>query len=605
VSDGAPISQEIKLPTDSTELGKAVQKLDQLIAAMGKSGEAAKTHGKKVETATQQVRHEFGQMGHAAQYAKTELKDLMEFTGILAGIELMKKLVESVIDVGKEAITAAAAAERMNRVIDSASGGKVAGKENRDWLAEFSKKTEFSEKQSEGAFVDLKRVGTSDQQAKLVIKAAADIAAVSKNKDEAFDATVSAFARLERTNKISNRTLAPLGLGEKDFAALPQFAGMNKKQIKAGIEKGSVTKNDLYALIMARTQEKAIGEKAAGNADLLGTKLSKLSELPEKFYKKLADTAAIRTLTKALDGVLEKLDPESPKGKQISQFLEHIFVEGADLAGKLGEAIDEIDFGQIGDVIKDDVIPAIKTMIDLIGPAVRLLEKTMTGLHEGARLLRDPFGVVRDVATGKITQSAHQQLAEKGALPSTQEHSTASDLTGNTLLSKYTPLGYLQDTVFNPEWWKTKAKAIPEGTAAGIREGTPDVAAAASEMGNQSHEAFMGPAGIDANSPSRKFHYGGQMMGEGVALGYESKADRIMAAMTSTGGPRVTTGGTSSTAGGGRGAVHLSFSDGAIQIHVASHGDKSEVAGMVRDELGKSLVPMLVDALESAQDGAA
>jgi hypothetical protein len=73
--------------------------------------------------------------------------------------------------------------------------------------------------------------------------------------------------------------------------------------------------------------------------------------------------------------------------------------------------------------------------------------------------------------------------------------------------------------------------------------------------------------------------------------------------MTSTAGPQVSGGSTSST-GGGRRGVHLSISDGAISINVASHGDKSEVAGMVRDELVRSLVPMLVDALESAQDGA-
>lgn len=599
MGDGAPISQEIKLPTDSAELGKAVDKLDKLIASLAKSGSAAKEHGEKHRTEAYKLRHEFGEMGHAAAYAKTEIKELLEFTGILEGIELMKELAEKVVDIGKEAIVSAAAAERMNRVIDNASGGKIAGKENRDWLEEFSRKTEFTEAQGEGAFVDLKKSGTTDQQAKLAIKAAADIAAVSKNKDEAFGTAIEAFQRLQSMGRIGARQLMPLGLGVADFKTLDRFKGQSDKAIRAAMEGGKIDKNELFQLIMARTGEKAIGEKAAANADLLGTKLSKLAELPERFYKKLADTKALNDLTKGLDSILQKLDPESPKGKQISEFFEKALEEGAKVAGELGDAIDQIDFDGMADTLKTDVVPAIEKMISLIGPAVRLIDKTLTGLHEGARLLTDPLGVARDVATGQITKSAHQQLADKGALPSMQEHSLASDLSGNTFLDKWTPLGYLHDTVFNPDWWSTKAKAMPDGVAAGIEAGTPEVAKASAEMGEASHDAFMSPAGIDAHSPSRKFHYGGQMAAEGVATGFESKADRIANAMTTTLGPRVSGVGSRTATGGG--GVHLTIAEGAIPIHV--NGGTGDIGGQVREELTRALVPALIDALESAQDG--
>jgi hypothetical protein len=590
LGDGAPISQEIKLPTDSSELGKAVSKLDQLIAKLGKSGQAATEHGHKVETSAQKIRHEFGQVGHASEYAKTELKELLEFTGILEGIELMKKLAESVIDIGKEAIVAAAAAERMNRVIDSASGGKAEGKENREWLAELSKKTEFSEAQVEGSFVDLKRVGASDQQAKLAMKAAADIAAVSKNKDEAFNTTVEAFARLERTGKVSNRTLAPLGLGEKDFAQLPQFKGMNAKQIKAATDKGQVSKNDLYALIMARTGEKAIGEKAAANADLLGTKLSKLTELPEKFYKKLADTGAIKTLSDAIGGVLEKLDPESPTGKRIFGSLEHAFTSFADtVAG--------IDFGEIADVITDDILPAISKMIGLIKPAVEFIGDAA---RAGERLYhivgggKDGNQAMLDAGIG----GDRAKLGARGELPSQKDHGAV----GNAIY-RYTPIGYIADSLHarNNKDAVAGGQSITDGVTEGIKAGTPAVESAAASMGSASHEAFMSPAGIDAHSPSKKFRYGGQMAAEGVALGFESKSDRIADAMTSISGPSFSSGGSLSTTA--RGAVHLSIAEGAVQINLtAGHGDK-DIAGMVRDELGRSLTPMLIDALESAQDG--
>src|SRR6185437_2125582 len=110
---------------------------------------------------------------------------------------------------------------------------------------------------------------------------------------------------------------------------------------------------------------------------------------------------------------------------------------------------------------------------------------------------------------------------------------------------------------------------------AGIKHGAPRVAKASSDLGADSHAAFMGKEGIDAHSPSRKFHYGGQMAAEGVALGFESKADRIADAMTTTLGQRVTTGGGGRVATGGR-SIHLTIAEGAIPIHVTGHGDKGE-----------------------------
>ena len=45
-----------------------------------------------------------------------------------------------------------------------------------------------------------------------------------------------------------------------------------------------------------------------------------------------------------------------------------------------------------------------------------------------------------------------------------------------------------------------------------------DRAHAQADMGAASHDAFMSPDGIHAQSPSKKFKYGGQMMAEGVVF---------------------------------------------------------------------------------------
>jgi hypothetical protein len=587
MGDGAPISQEIKLPTDSAELGKAVLKLDELIGKLGKSERAAKEHGEKHRDEAYKLRHEFGQMGHAAEYAKVEIKDLLEFTGIEKAIEHAGELVEKMVDIGKEAVVSAAAAERMNRVIDNASGGKIAGKENREWLDEFSKKTEFTEAQGEGAFVDLKRSGLSDQQSKLTIKAAADVAAVSKDRDAAFGATIEAFQRLQTMGRVNTRSLMPLGLGVEDFKKLDRFKGMSNEKVSEALGKTDVNKNELFQLIMGRASEKAIGEKAAANADLLGTKLAKLEELPERFYKKLADTKALGVLSKELDGILDKIDPNSPTGQKIFGALEAAFSNVVDLVG-------QIDF--------EDVAEEVADALGYVKPALEVVEKIATGI----------WGVFKGwvKAIDAVVEAIPGMKVDAKSVPKTKEEQVLDDkyahqrevlremkrAKGEGAMTGSGPLNSLNAASFDA------GKSIPDGVVAGIKHGAPRVAKASSDLGADSHAAFMGKEGIDAHSPSRKFHYGGQMAAEGVALGFESKADRIADAMTTTLGPRVTTGGGGRVATGGR-SIHLTIAEGAVQMAVHG-GAGGDVAGMVRDELRRSFVPILVDTLENAEDGA-
>jgi hypothetical protein len=301
--------------------------------------------------------------------------------------DALEKVLEKVIEIGTEAIKSAASEERMMRVFESHAGSKELGEQNELWTDILAKKTEFTEKQTEGAFIDLKTVGASDQEAKLALKAAADIAAVSKNKNEAFSSTIEAFSRLQRTGVVSNRTLAPLGIGVKDFKTLDSMKGLSDKAIAKRMEEGKIDRSDLFKLIMSRAHETSIGEKAAGNADLLGTKMEKLQELPERFFKKLGDTKAIKTLSTAIDGVLQKLDPDSPTGKKISGFLETAFEGAASLAETIGSAIDNIDFESVADTIKNDVVPALKTMIGWIKPVVDEVQGILSGLHSVYDLL--------------------------------------------------------------------------------------------------------------------------------------------------------------------------------------------------------------------------
>lgn len=593
----ADVKWGVDIDVDTVAAKAADAVVDRLEKSLKSADTAAHKAGKSTEAS-------FKGIGKSIDETKGKVKEFFEFVGAVAAFEILEKIADKMAEIGKEAIKSAAHAERMNRVIDSASGGKAEGKENREWLEKFSKTGEQSEAESEGAFVGLKRVGSTDRNAKVAMLAAADIAAVSEDKHAAFNEAVSAFARLQRTGKVSNRTLAPLGLGEKDFKALPEYAKLSSKQLKKKMETGSVTSEDLQRLIMAHTGEKAIGDKGADNADLLETKMEKLSELPERFYKKLADTTAVKKLTSELDGILSKLDPDSPTGKKISTFLTGVFDEAAHLAAQLSEAIDGIDWGEMADTIKTDVMPVLREMVALIGPAMHAVDVTIKGLHEGARLLTDPLGVARDVATGKVTKSAHDQLAEQGSLPSTKDYGLTGDLTGASFLDKWTPVGYLNDTVFNADWWKTKAKAIPDGTTAAIKDGTPEVESAAADMGAASSDAFRSPEGIHAQSPSKKFRQSGRDVIDGYTLGLTDGSDRISDAMESTASHAFDVGGGSSSSTESSLGMSVTVAEGAIQINIAGHGDSGEIARAVEERLQKSAAPIFIDLLERARAGA-
>jgi hypothetical protein len=471
-----------------------------------------------------------------------------------------KMVVEGIIEIGKEAIKAASAEQRMKRVFEANAGGnKELGEQNKEWTDILAKQTEFNEAQTEGAFLDLKRVGATDQEARLAEKAAADIAAVSKNKDEAFQSTIEAFARLQRTGVVSNRTLAPLGLGVKDFK---QLDSMKKR-----MEEGKVDKGDLFNLIMSRTNEKAIGERAANNADLLGNKLAKLSELPERFYKKLADTSAIKTLTTALDGVLTKLDPDSPTGRKISGFLEGAFTEVAD-------AVKEIDFDAVADTLTDDVLPALKTVVSWIKPFVDGVERILRGFHEMHDIAFGPTPKNKALDDFDKKQKAAEEAARREEEP--------------TFLEKGKDVGG------GAKAWHGKFHTVGEasgkGMAEGIADGSPKAETATEGMADRVDKKARKRLGVQ--SPSVVFEDIGAMTAAGFVQGVEGghgDVDRSVEKMFDFGGR-------GGAVGGARGDINIT-----LETHInLAHGDGTEQGARAADAFNMKVQAQMISALEQA-----
>ena len=407
----ANVKWDVNINVPAAAVKAAAAHVDKLADGLKKTDE----HGSKAMGLFQRMARVltlnaagFHHVSIAAGEARAKTSEFLEFVGAEAALDVLKELGEKMFEIGEEALKSAAKAERMNRVFSIQQGGKEAGKSAQEWVEKFSKTSEFSEAANESAFVGLRKQGVNSQHAGLIMKAAADVAAGSEDKQGAYEEAISAFERIQQTGRVNARMLRPLGIGVEDFKKMPEFKGMTNQKVNEALGKKNVDENELFQLIMAHAGEKKIGSRSADNIDLLQTKMEKLQELPERFFKKLGDTKAVGMLATALDGVLTKLDPNSPTGAKIFGALEHAMETVA-------ETVAGIDFDSIGETIKTDVIPAIETMISLIKPTMEMIATTIKGFGVAAHFISGRKTAAEQVQAQQ-NFSANQEKAAGGSL---------------------------------------------------------------------------------------------------------------------------------------------------------------------------------------------
>jgi hypothetical protein len=317
-----------------------------------------------------------------------------------------------------------------------------------------------------------------------------------------------------------------------------------------------------------------VGQRSADNSDLLGTRWEKLSQLPERFYKRLADTSAMKTMEDSLGRILEKLDPDSPQGKKISGFLESVFTGVADVVEHLGATIEGMDFGEMADTVKNDVVPAIKAMADMIFPVIDGFER----FFRGAARVHDMF-----------------QGGEKGAAARSAAGQSVRDAVGlgqgESWVHKFTPLGFMQDKLrqIQDKAFGT-GKSAGDGLTKGIEASSTRAADAAADMGKGATEALRGE--LKTHSPSVVFEDIGAMVGAGFVSGIEESAASVDAAISRMVGGAASMPGR----GGGGGSPSISM---PINIHVeGGSAGAEEIATMVADKINEVVPGTLQSVFE-------
>ncbi len=249
-------------------------------------------------------------------------------------LEGAHKAVEILYDGIKEAF-AAIGHEQERRAGYDLTLGKERGTEAREAIEKFAPKTAFSASQNQDMMLPLFRAGLSGKAATTAYASALDLAAGrGKGSDSgAVGEAVETFARIQQKGGITTKQLSGIGLGETNVPAFFKDLGKQLHMSAAAAEKLAAKPGGIDPQILLNAVTDAINKQQGGQAgtgaeragkSLLG-QWNKLKSLPEEFFNKLADSPALPKLSKAIEGILEKLDPNGPVGAKIFAAIEDAF----------------------------------------------------------------------------------------------------------------------------------------------------------------------------------------------------------------------------------------------------------------------------------------
>jgi hypothetical protein len=321
--------------------------------------------------ASQQLVEMEGQHGKAAESTWKEMfKGELAFHALAKGAELAWHGVEKIGEVMLDAFKLAAGSERSGKVWENVLGSKEERDEYLEYLEEFSRLSEFTDDAIKPMALSLLDVGMRGDLFKASLEAVTDVASRSTNKIEAMTAATESLARIQRTGMVNNRTIGGLGLDphllnkqlSKDLGMAPDII---KKKLEEGGLKGADAMGSIFRTLMAKTG-RDLGETSMEMSGLVGAKLEKIADVPEELFKSMKNTEGFKSMSGALDGVLEAFGPESATFKEIKAGLSDLFDE-------VGKTIKKIDWKEVGGTIAY-MVSATKEWIEPLTKVLTVME---------------------------------------------------------------------------------------------------------------------------------------------------------------------------------------------------------------------------------------
>lgn len=444
-----------------------------------------------------------GAVGGFARDALAHFTALATFGGL-------KTLAGAALDLGKNVLTGAAAAQRTDAVFRS-----LFGRDQGDRLLAFAdsvaKSTEFDDDQLKSFIAGLGRAGFAADDMGKALAMAVDIAGLTEGDPvAALNQVGDALERLRLKGEVDFRILKSIGIGEPQFLAdLSARTGKGIDKLKKELQAGKVDVDTLMAQLQASISSQTGGPSGAVGEERskgLSAILNRLRNAPGNLFEEFRNSPAMAPLTASLAKFADALAPEGRIGGKIIAGIDTVaqklagWLEGFDpnaAMAKLSRLADDVM--TVGRVI-GTVIGGVATLFHALGTfwgeiAARVYLQ-VEGLMSFGTKLGDAIGSAQ---VWVVTGLDRIQLAVSGFFRKFRDAAAG--------------LG----------------SAVWQGLRDGIMGGIRAVGDAIENLGGGMLARLKGLLGI--RSPSRVFEQLGIMSAEGFAQGLEGSQARLDATM--------------------------------------------------------------------------
>lgn len=298
--------------------------------------------------------------------------------GLEMAVELAEKLVETVVDVGKEMVHVAADTQDLNLAI-KLDVGEEGSKKVEELGEEFRQYSRFSAAKIKNALLPLLEQGSikDDKQLEDLTTAATDVAARRKQGIEGVQGALASFQQIALRRDVNPRILKELAINAQDyFKDLGDLYHITAKQAEKRAKEGKFASETLLSVALNQIQSREggkLGNATDAASKTLGATLERLGDLKENLFEKIADSPGIQSVQRFLETFEEVMG--GPTGTELvehlSSILETVFGgPDADVQGIRDTLTDAVrlvtEMVDGGKELADALLPSLETVQDMV-----------------------------------------------------------------------------------------------------------------------------------------------------------------------------------------------------------------------------------------------
>lgn len=258
-------------------------------------------------------------------------------------IEGAEKAVEIVMDGVKDAFKAASQEENLQLGENISLGGKDA-KEFREDIERFASMTGFDDSAVRKMMLPLRNAGLSQSASKQAFATASDIAAGQGEggNQSVVSSLLGQFQDIYTRRGVSRKQLMALlgnvgGTIPDFYKELGKKLNVSAKEAEKKAEEGGLDPQLIMNMITGAQNRKQGGSAGAGGqkyAQTFERRWARLKELPEEYFKAIAESPRWDKVSDKFGMLLSSLDPKSSRGQRIIDSIMQAFDKVSDAINK-------------------------------------------------------------------------------------------------------------------------------------------------------------------------------------------------------------------------------------------------------------------------------